>query len=79
LRGLGLEGFAGIVLRFEQQRLPVDVGIVVGMEFHTKADCMRAIKQWHVSQYLNYKVKYLDTTRYVVDACNANGASFIGR
>jgi hypothetical protein len=51
---------------FEHYRLPIDVGIAVGMEFHTKADCARAIKQWHVSQSLNYKVKYSDTTRYVI-------------
>ncbi|CAJ2648315.1 unnamed protein product [Trifolium pratense] len=54
------------VLRSMNPRLPVDQGIEVGMQFHTKADCVSAIRTYHIKQSRDYKVKQSDKERYVI-------------
>jgi hypothetical protein len=63
------------VLRYQNQRLPVDEGIAIGMEFHTKTDCVRAIRTYHIKQSLDYKVKQSDKERYVI-TCNQPPCKF---
>ncbi|GAU25342.1 hypothetical protein TSUD_376060 [Trifolium subterraneum] len=63
------------VPRFQNQRLPVDEGIAVGMKFHTKADCVRAIRTYHIKKSLDYKVKQSDKERYVI-TCNQPPCKF---
>ncbi|PNX94856.1 hypothetical protein L195_g018037, partial [Trifolium pratense] len=48
------------------QSLPVDAGIEAGMQFHDKADCVRAIRHYHIKQSLDYAVKQSDSDRYVI-------------
>ncbi|GAU49839.1 hypothetical protein TSUD_408080 [Trifolium subterraneum] len=54
------------VLLYETQRLPVDAGISVGMIFHTKADCLQAVKNYHINKSVQYKIEKSDKTRYVI-------------
>jgi hypothetical protein len=42
---------------YHPMSLPVDQGIATGMQFHSKNDCMLAIRLYHVRQSLDYSVK----------------------
>ncbi|GAU50042.1 hypothetical protein TSUD_142750 [Trifolium subterraneum] len=54
------------VLLYETQRLPVDAGISAGMIFHTKADCLQAVKNYHINKSAQYKIEKSDKTRYII-------------
>ncbi|GAU43784.1 hypothetical protein TSUD_378090 [Trifolium subterraneum] len=41
-------------------------GIEAGMQFHDKADCVAAIRHYHIKQSLDYVVKQSDPDRYVI-------------
>lgn len=45
-------------------------GLNVGDEFHTKEDCVRAIKKFHMENSTNYIVDCTDTRMYVIIYCN---------
>ena len=50
--------------------VPLDGAIAVGMTFHSKEDCLHAIKSFHIQQSVDYNVIHSDPTRYVIKCTN---------
>ena len=46
--------------------IPVDGAIKEGMTFHSKEDCLHAIKSFHIEQSRDYDVIHSDLSRYVI-------------
>jgi hypothetical protein len=57
---------------YHSTSLPVDQGIATGMQFHSKNDCVFAIRLYHIRQSLDYSVKQSDHERYVIKCKNEN-------
>jgi hypothetical protein len=54
------------VFLYENHSLPVDGEIAVGAVFHTKEECMHAIKAFHIKHSLVSHTLQSDSTRYVI-------------